>query len=316
MKPILFSISGFDIYGYGLMYALSLVLGLLLAEYRGRSHGYKKGFVFDCGFYAIIIGVIGAKLLYWITVWEDLAADFWGTIKETLSAGFVVYGGIIAAIVFAAIYIRVKKESILRFFDLGIPSVALGQAIGRIGCLLAGCCYGKVAPEGAWYAMTFPEGSYAPAGVGLYPTQLLSTIFNFINFAILLVAAKKFKTKGRTFALYLINYGVGRFLIEFIRDDYRGEIGFLSTSQFISVIAVAVGIILMIFAGKIYEKFAPKEETDKAPVNEPETAEESEASDSAAEDEAADESDDMPAPEELPAEEEIKSENACEEGDE
>ena len=246
MKPILFSIGDLNIYSYGLCYALALIVGLFLAEYRAKKHGLDHEFIFSMGFIAIILGVVCAKLLYLITIADQLFADFWNVLKNSISEGFVVYGGIIGAALTAIIYCRIKKKSFLEYFDIAAPSIAIGQAIGRVGCLLAGCCYGS--PTDAWYGITFPEGAAAPVGVSLYPTQPLSTIFNLINFGVLLFAYKKFKRAGQTFALYMINYGVGRFLIEFIRDDYRGEVGIFSTSQFISLFVVILGVILMFTA--------------------------------------------------------------------
>ena len=249
MRPILFSIGDFNIYSYGLMYALSLICGLIWARRRAPRYGLDKEDTFDLGFFTIIVGVLGAKLLYLVTVADRLAEDIWGTLKNSLSSGFVVYGGIIAGVLFALLYCRIKKLSFLRYLDMAVAPIALGQAIGRIGCLLAGCCYGL--PTDAWYGITFPEASIdAPAGIPLLPVQPLSSFLNFVNVAVLVLAIRRFKTPGRTGALYMINYGVGRFLIEFMRNDYRGTVGFLSTSQFISVGVVAIGVLLMIFAGK------------------------------------------------------------------
>lgn len=248
MKPILFSIGSLDVYGYGLMYALSLIVGLFLAEYRAKKYGLDKDFLFNLGLFSILIGVLGAKLLHLITVFDMLIADFWTTLKNSISEGFVVYGGIIAAILFALFYCKKKKKNFLQYFDLAAPSIALGQAIGRIGCLFSGCCYGK--EMDTWFSITFPEGAYAPAGVPLFPSQIISTILNLINFIILLIAYRKFKTVGKTAALYLINYGVGRFVIEFFRADYRGEVGIFSTSQFISLFVVAIGLVLMFYKRK------------------------------------------------------------------
>ena len=143
----------------------------------------------------------------------------------------------------AILYCKKKKLIFLDYFDLAAPSIAMAQGFGRIGCFLAGCCYGKETdlPIG----VVFPENSLAPAGVRLLPTQLMSSAGNFLIMAILLMAYPKRKRKGDTGFLYMLLYGVGRFLIEFLRNDDRGAVGGLSTSQFISLFIVAAGILLM-----------------------------------------------------------------------
>ncbi len=263
MKPVLFSIGDVNIYSYGLMYAIALIAGLLSAEYRAKKHGLDKDFTFNLGFGCIIFGVIGAKLFYLLTITDRLALDFWGTISRTLTSGFVVYGGIIIGVLFGLVYCKRKKKDFWDYLDIAVFSIALGQAIGRIGCFLGGCCHG-IATD-AWYGIAFPEGAAeAPAGIPVIPTQLISSALNLINAAVLLIAYRRFKQKGCTSALYMINYGTGRFLIEFIRDDYRGNIGFLSTSQFISVFVILLGVILMIvFCKKGKNKDRSDNSTDR-----------------------------------------------------
>ena len=154
----------------------------------------------------------------------------------------------------AWIYCKVKKLVFLEYFDLIMPEVALAQGFGRIGCFLAGCCYGRETTA-AW-GITFPADSMAPAGIKLIPTQLLSAAGDFLIAAILIWIAHRFLYQqkklitGDIGSIYLLLYGIGRFLIEFLRNDYRGAVGFLSTSQFISVFIVALGITLMVYHRK------------------------------------------------------------------
>lgn len=125
-----------------------------------------------------------------------------------------------------------------------IPSVALAQGFGRIGCFLAGCCYGKEA-EG-WLSVTFHNSDFAPNGVALVPTQIYSSILDFVHFAVLLYIARHKKAHGQVAACYMIFYSAGRFCLEFFRGDLiRGSVGSLSTSQFISIFIFAAGILLL-----------------------------------------------------------------------
>ena len=120
-----------------------------------------------------------------------------------------------------------------------MPSVALAQGFGRIGCFLAGCCYG-VQTDSA-FGIVFKTSKYAPNGIRLVPTELMSSAYDFAMFFVLLALAKKKRKEGTIGFLYLIIYSVGRFVIEFFRGDViRGKVGILSTSQFIAIIVCAV----------------------------------------------------------------------------
>ena len=139
------------------------------------------------------------------------------------------------------IYCKIKDIRFFTYFDLLAPSVALAQAFGRLGCFFAGCCYGKETslPIG----IVFPENSFAPAGVPLLPTQLFSSAGDFLIAFVLIRMTGKMRYHGDVGALYLMLYGIGRFIIEFFRNDYRGSIGVLSTSQIISIGVVAAGVV-------------------------------------------------------------------------
>ena len=126
-----------------------------------------------------------------------------------------------------------------------MPSVALAQGFGRIGCLLAGCCYGR--ETNSIFSITFQNSDFAPNHVALIPTQIYSSVLDFLHFGILLYIARHKKKDGQVAACYLIFYSIGRFVIEFFRGDIeRGSVGVLSTSQFISIFTTVAGIILLL----------------------------------------------------------------------
>lgn len=154
----------------------------------------------------------------------------------------MVYGGIIGGVLAALLYCRFKKLNFWDYFDIVLPSVAVAQGFGRIGCFLAGCCYGR--ETNSFFGIAFTHSDYAPNGVKLLPTQLFSAAGMFLIAGFLFWYAKKERKKGQVGALYLILYSIGRFIIEFFRDDYRGAVGFLSTSQFISLFILATGVLL------------------------------------------------------------------------
>ena len=159
--------------------------------------------------------------------------------------GFVLYGGIIGGILAAMMYCKFKRVSFLQYFDLTVPSVALAQGFGRIDCFLAGCCYGRETDTAIGIA--FHNSPIAHNGVKLIPTQLFSSAGDFLIAVVLLVYARKDRKRGKVGALYLILYSVGRFIIEFFRNDYRGSIGILSTSQFISLMILVIGTLMFFY---------------------------------------------------------------------
>lgn len=271
MKTDIFTIGGVTIHGYGLMIAIGFILAIFVAEFRAKKYKLRDESVIDIALIAGIGGFLGAKLLFVIV---EFKAFLEAPLEVLGSSGFVVYGGIIFGVLFNIIYCKMKKLNFGEYFDLVMPEIALAQGFGRLGCFLAGCCYGKLTTSR--FGVVFPESSgFAPAGVRLVPTQLMSACGDFLNMALLMFIAYKFgytawknlKNKdnskkhllaGDVGLIYFITYGVGRFIIEFFRGDVRGSIGVLSTSQFISVIAVVLGVVLLVinhkFVGDFYDK--------------------------------------------------------------
>ncbi|WP_027438534.1 prolipoprotein diacylglyceryl transferase [Lachnospira multipara] len=271
MKTDIITIGGVTIHGYGLMIAIGFILAIFVAEFRAKKYKLRDESVIDIALIAGIGGFLGAKLLFVIV---EFKAFLEAPLEVLGSSGFVVYGGIIFGVLFNIIYCKMKKLNFGEYFDLVMPEIALAQGFGRLGCFLAGCCYGEVTTSR--FGVVFPESSgFAPAGVRLVPTQLMSACGDFLNMALLMFIAYKFgytawknlKNKdsnkkhflaGDVGLIYFITYGVGRFIIEFFRGDVRGSIGVLSTSQFISVIAVVLGVVLLVinhkFVGEFYDK--------------------------------------------------------------
>ncbi len=247
MKNELFSIGPVTVYGYGLMVAIAVIAAYLLSEFRAKKKGLDYESIFTLAIWCLISGTIGSKMLYFITIWKDIMKN--PSIMLEFQNGFVVYGGIIGGILGGFLYCRYKKWNFLEYFDLVIPQIALAQGIGRIGCFLAGCCYGKEVKNGP--GIVFHDSLYAPNGVKLVPTQLYSVAFDIGLFAALLLVDKKKKAHGQVAGAYLAIYSIGRFIIEFFRGDLeRGAVGILSTAQFIAIFLCAAGIALFFWAGK------------------------------------------------------------------
>ena len=182
MKSELFTIGPIVIHGYGLMIGIGFILCLFLGSRRANKHGLSSDAIWDIAMYGIVFGFLGAKLLYVLVEFKAFMAN---PLSVLGSEGFVVYGGIIAGVLSAIVYCRKKKLVFLEYFDLAVPSIALAQGFGRIGCFLAGCCYGR--KTDSWIGVVFPAGGQAPVGVKLLPTQLFSSAGDFLLVIILIL---------------------------------------------------------------------------------------------------------------------------------
>jgi len=238
----LFTIGSFTMHGYGLMIAIGIILAYVDASHRAKRNALSDDHALALVMYCVIFGFLGAKILYWITILPQIIAN--PKIMLDFGDGFVVYGGIITGLLTAYIYSRRKHIVFLDYLDLLFPSVALAQGFGRIGCFLAGCCYGK--ETGGPLYIVFQNSQFGPNGVHLIPTQLISSAGDFLNYIVLAILYKKNKVSGKIAAFYLIFYSIGRFIIEIFRGDLiRGFVGVMSTSQFISIFTAAAGFIML-----------------------------------------------------------------------
>ncbi len=252
MKPELFSIGPFTVYSYGLMIAIGVIMAVVVAERRAPKYNLNGDHIFNIAIWGVVGGIIGSKVLYWIVELPAIIQD--PSILLDIGNGFVIYGGILGGILAGFLYCRVKKLSFLQYFDLAMPSVALAQGFGRIGCFLAGCCYGR--ETDSWFHVVFTESHIAPNGVPLIPTQLISSAADFLHFFVLVWLAKRKKGDGQVAGFYLIFYSIGRSLIELLRDDPRGAVGGLSTSQFISLFILLAGVAIVVICGRRGKKAA------------------------------------------------------------
>ena len=213
------------------MMALAFLAGLWTATHRARRDNIPGERIADLVFWIMVAGLIGARTVYVTTYWSEFAHQPFTEIFMVQHGGLVYYGCIIGGAVAYIIYTRWKKLPGWKIADILAPSIALGNALGRIGCLLNGCCYGRVCHL-PW-AIRFPNQSAAwlqqfQAGlVGkddpslpVHPTEVYDALLNFALYLFLAWLFRRKKFDGQVFATYLIGYAVLRFSVEFFRGDY------------------------------------------------------------------------------------------------
>jgi phosphatidylglycerol:prolipoprotein diacylglycerol transferase len=244
MYPIIFTIGKVTIFSYGLFVALAFFTAITYLSNQIRKSKEKilsQDELYSLFIYIIVSGIIGARLLFVLSNLQDFVLDPMSVFK-LWEGGLTYYGGFISATVFVLAYARIKKISILELADFFSPALALGHTIGRIGCFLAGCCYGKETNV-AWSVVFKDKNSLAVLGVYLHPTQLYEAFGNFLIFIFLHFYSKNNPKKWQITATYFISYAILRFSVEFFRGDsarcsqYFG----LSISQVISICLFIIG---------------------------------------------------------------------------
>ncbi len=248
MFPQLFHIGRFFLPTYGVLVSLGVLVGLWVSVRNAQRQGINPDDAWNFGILVVLSGIVGAKILYIINDWSTYAAHPREILSlNTLQAGGVFSGGLVAAFVAAVWYVRKRHMPPLATCDAFAPGLAIGHAIGRVGCFAAGCCYGK--PTAHVWGVIFTNAVAhdlvgTPLNQALEPTQLFESAVEFANFFILMWMFRRKKFDGQVFGAYLILYGVARFFLEFIRDDPgRGSVfgGAMTGTQLISIFLVITG---------------------------------------------------------------------------
>jgi len=250
MYPKILDLGPVTIHTYGLLLAVAFIAGIWLTSRNARKQGLDPDRIWNMGLIAIFSALIGAKVLLFLSDYSYYSQNPREIFSlSTLRSSGVYYGGLILALVASAWYIRKAKLPVWTVADLSAPGIALGQTIGRLGCLSAGCCYGK--PTTLPWGITFTS-SYAYDNVGvplntpLHPTQLYESVGSFLLSLYLMRRLSRNRFNGQTILEYLVLYALLRFVIEFFRDDERGFVfhGLLSTSQFIGILAILAAAVV------------------------------------------------------------------------
>lgn len=245
MQPYL-SIFGKSIPSYGFFITLGVICGNLIAIYvlRKNKLSFLDFIILEA--YCFLGGFMGAKLLYFVTASNEIEWNRLGDLEyfnAIMKSGFVFYGGLIGGILFMFIFGKVHKIDSLTYIERFIFVLPYIHSFGRVGCFMAGCCYGR--PYDGPGAVVYPEGSFAISGVKLFPVQIVEAIILLVISVVMLIIQIR-RDAHYQLETYILLYSIARFVLEFFRyDEIRGIYWGLSTSQWISIVLLFVSVFLI-----------------------------------------------------------------------
>jgi phosphatidylglycerol:prolipoprotein diacylglycerol transferase len=246
MHSILFHIGPLPVYSYGFMLMLAFLAATAVATRLARQRGIAPEYVLDLTASVLVAGILGARLLY-VALNLSYFRDHPGHVLRLWEGGLSFHGGLAGGLIAGLIFCRRRGISFLRMGDVVAPALALGYAIGRIGCFLNGCCYG--APTDLPWACRFHDPPITgPLTPPSHPTQIYASIINLGIFALLLTIARRQRAPGQVLWSYLLFYAIYRFGIEFLRKGATAQVlaAGLTHSQWASIAMVLIaGAVLM-----------------------------------------------------------------------
>lgn len=251
MHPILFHLGSIPIYTYGVLVAAGFLIALFYGRWQAVRVGLNPDLIWNYGIYGILVALLCSKLWLVVSDWQAYAANPSQIFSvATLQSAGTFYGGVVGGIVWTIVYTRITKMPLLAVLDVAAAPVALGHAIGRIGCFVAGCCYGKPTslPWGVTFTSPIAERiAGTPLNVALHPTQLYESAAEFLNFVLLVWLGTRQRFTGQLIGAFFVLYGIERGAIEFFRDDPGRTLMFhdaVSLMQIVSVGLIFAGLLL------------------------------------------------------------------------
>jgi phosphatidylglycerol:prolipoprotein diacylglycerol transferase len=243
MFPTILKIGPVGLHSYGLMLALAFIIGIAMVQRGAQRLGVPREAVADLGLWILVASVAGSRLYYVASHWEEYASRPL-TALAVWDGGLTFYGGVLLALPVSFLFIRKKRLPGWSLADLTAPAFALGLGLGRIGCFLSGCCFGK--PSHLPWAMTFPADSFAGSiyRCPIHPTQLYESLFGFLCFGLLSFLARRKYFPGFLMVLFLGLYGAWRFAIDNLRYYESSQLWLLglTNNQWISILMVLAAI--------------------------------------------------------------------------
>ncbi|MDD5397891.1 MAG: prolipoprotein diacylglyceryl transferase [Dehalococcoidia bacterium] len=248
-NPVILNIGTLEIRWYGVLVVLAVIAVIALSLVEARRRGIAQDVIWDVALWAVVGGIIGARLLHIIDRWQYYLYHP----EQLLNfAGLAIWGAMLGGLAAILIFCLVKKMSFWLLGDIAAPGAILGQAIGRLGCLVNGCCYGLTCELPIAVIYSNPN-SYAPIGVPIYPTQLFHIVRDLAGFAVLWSLRKKLRPEGTLFLLWLIFFGMGDFVIRFFRESEPFLFN-LPQAQVIDILIVVAAVITLIVRYAMYRK--------------------------------------------------------------
>ena len=277
MRQVLFEVPGIGVkvFGYGLMLFFAFLASMNLAAWRARREKIDPEVIYDLALYVFIGGLIGARGFFVVQYWGTKIQTFW-EIFEIWKGGIVFYGSVFGGAAAFLIYRMFRPFPLRPMLDVVAPSIALGIAIGRLGCFLNGCCYGDVC-DLPW-AVSFPKHSppwdaevarhlippNAEHSLALHPTQLYATVDGLVLTLLLSAYFPLRRRDGEVMGLLMITYPITRYLVEHLRNDEGVFFAGMTISQLISVGLMALGVLYWIWLSRLpRERFADGAEVDQ-----------------------------------------------------
>ncbi len=252
VHPVLFHIGPLPLRSYGVAMATAFIVGILIARRRARRAGIHPDVIVDLAFYVILASIAGARAAYVIVHWSFFRTDP-GAILRIWDGGLAQYGGVAAGVLTGLLFFAKRGIDPWRGADVVTPSLAIGIAIGRIGCFLNGCCFGK--PCSLPWAVVFPPGSIAGQdypGIAVHPTQIYASLAALAMFLILLAVERRKPFDGFLLWFFVIMLAAYRFAVDPIRHYdvasfvHRGPPFSLTSNQLMGIVLIAVASAFMV----------------------------------------------------------------------
>ena len=240
INPVAFDVFGRPVYWFGIMMALAFLSAVVHLSWLGKKEGRAPGFASDLSFWIIVGGVVGARLAYVIANWSDFSANPISLFRID-QGGLIYYGGLLGSVLSGLLFAQLKKEPKWALADFTITSIPFAHMMGRIGCFVNGCCYGRE---------TDVPWSILVHSTHRHPAPIYEALFNLGLYGVLVWFYLRKPRAGRVVALYLILYPIGRFIVEFFRGDDRQTWLGLHLAQSISVGLFLTGLVIWNFTKK------------------------------------------------------------------
>lgn len=240
IDPVLLRIGHLEVRWYGAMIALGIAAGLFIALREAKRKDIATGLIYDVATWAIIVGFLGARTFHIMDFWGYYSQNP-GEILSLRFSGLAIYGALVGGLVAVAAYSLWNKVSFWKLADVAAPALPLGQAIGRIGCLINGCNYGTRTALPWGVVWTSPYSLAPMSDVPRHPAQAYELLWTLVIFAAVWAMRKRFQTDGVLFLLYLAIYSAGRVFISFLREDTIALFG-LRQAQVVGVVVLVVAL--------------------------------------------------------------------------